>query len=30
MKKKTKKILYVAIAVIIATIAGIAAFKVTH
>ena len=30
MKKKTKKILYAGIAVIIATIAGIAAFKVTH
>ncbi len=30
MKKKTKKILYAGIAVIIVTIAGIAAFKVTH
>lgn len=30
MKKKTKKILFAGIAVIIATIAGIAAFKVTH
>lgn len=30
MKKKTKKILYVAIAVIIAMIAGVAAFKATH
>lgn len=30
MKKKTKKILFAGIAVIIATIAGIAAFKITH
>lgn len=30
MKKKTKKILFAGIAVIIATIAGVAAFKVTH
>lgn len=30
MKKKTKKILFASIAVIIATIAGIAVFKVTH
>ena len=30
MKKKTKKILFAGIAVIIAMIAGIAAFKVTH